>query len=323
MDLFIDTNVFLAFFHYSTDDLEELKKLAVLLKEKRLRLLLPEQVVVEFRRNRESKIADSLKQLQEVRLSLRFPQMCKDYPEYEELRGYQRSFGDAHKRLIERIIADAEAKSLKADALIQSLFDAAVRVETTPLLARARLRCDVGNPPGKKGSLGDAINWEALLQAVESGNDLHLVSGDGDYCSALDVSRLDGFLLHEWEVAKKSKIIFFKQLALFFREEFPDIRLASEMEKDLAIRDLATSGSFAQTHQVIARLAQYTDFTASQLNEIVSAVLSNNQVYWIASDTDVHTFLSTVLRGRENQIDPENLQKLGDLLAGEPDAPPF
>lgn len=315
MDLFIDTNIFLNFFHYSSDDLEELKKLAVVLREGRLRLLLPEQVVVEFHRNREAKIADSLKRLRDTRLSPQFPQMCKDYPEYDELRGHQRAFEEAHRRLIDQIIADVDAKSLKADALIESLFEVAVRIETTPaLLDRARIRFDVGNPPGKNRSLGDALNWEALLQQVDAGRDLHLVSGDSDYCSDLDDNRLDGFLAEEWETAKRARVSVFKRLSAFFRAEFPQIRLAAEAEKDLAIRDLGNSGSFSQTHGLVARLQQYADFTPAQLNEIVSAALTNNQVYWIAGDDDVHAFLSTVIQGHENQIEPENLAKLKELL---------
>jgi len=51
MYLFIDTNVFLSFLHYSSDDLEELNKLAVVIRNKKLMLLLPEQVVIEFWRN--------------------------------------------------------------------------------------------------------------------------------------------------------------------------------------------------------------------------------------------------------------------------------
>ena len=242
--------------------------------------------------------------------------MCKDYPEYDELRGHQRAFEDAHSRLIDRIIADVEAKSLKADALINSLFEAAVRIDTTSaLLDRARIRFDIGNPPGKRRSLGDALNWEALLQKVDIGSDLHLVSGDSDYCSDLDDNRLDGFLAKEWETAKKAKVVFFKRLSAFFRAQFPEIRLAAEAEKDLAIRDLANSGSFAQTHGVIGRLAQYSDFTPAQLNEIVSAALSNNQVYWIAGDDDVRSFLSTVIRNNEARIEPGNLGKLQELLA--------
>jgi hypothetical protein len=61
MNLFIDTNIFLSFYHLSSDDLEELRKLGVLLDKKKVTLLLPKQVIDEYRRNREVKIADALK----------------------------------------------------------------------------------------------------------------------------------------------------------------------------------------------------------------------------------------------------------------------
>ena len=315
MYLFIDTNVFLSFLHYSSDDLEELKKLEVLLRDGRIRLLLPDQVVAEFRRNREGKLADSLKKLRDVRVAPQFPQICKDYPEYEELRRHQRAFEEVHKRLVEKIVADIENKSLKADALIKALFGAGHRIETPPaLVARARLRSDTGNPPGKKGSLGDAVNWEALVAGAAEGEDVYFVSSDSDYSSDLDEERFDPFLAEEWEATKKSRVIYFKRLSLFFRAQFPEIKLAAEAEKDLAIRDLANSGNFARTHGVIARLRQYSDFTPSQLNEIVSATLANNQVHWIAGDDDVHSFLSAVIAGREDQIDPAKLKELHELL---------
>ena len=61
MHLFIDTNVLLSFFHVSSDDLEELKKLVVLLGQKKAQLYVPVQVKMEFRRNREAKVADALR----------------------------------------------------------------------------------------------------------------------------------------------------------------------------------------------------------------------------------------------------------------------
>ncbi|MEQ1761458.1 MAG: PIN domain-containing protein [Vicinamibacterales bacterium] len=79
LNLFIDTNVFLSFFHLTSEDLEELRKLSALVKDKRVTLWLPEQVIHEFRRNREGKIQDALKQLRDQRLNLQFPSICKDY----------------------------------------------------------------------------------------------------------------------------------------------------------------------------------------------------------------------------------------------------
>jgi hypothetical protein len=50
----------------------------------------------------------------------------------------------------------------------------------------------LGNPPGKPGSCGDAVNWEALLQGCPNGEDLELVSEDRDYASPLDDTRMSG-----------------------------------------------------------------------------------------------------------------------------------
>lgn len=121
INLFIDTNVFLSFYHLTGEDLEELKKLAVLLENDEIKLFLPEQVVCEFHRNRDGKIAEALKGLQGQKLNLQFPQMCKDYPEYSKLRDLQKEYDQVHSSLLTQMQADIEGHSLKADSLFASL----------------------------------------------------------------------------------------------------------------------------------------------------------------------------------------------------------
>ena len=84
--LFIDTNIYLKFYHFSNDDLEELNKLHVLLDNDNLELYLPEQVRNEFNRNRDTKLADALKTFNTAKLEFQFPQFCKEYDEYEKLK---------------------------------------------------------------------------------------------------------------------------------------------------------------------------------------------------------------------------------------------
>ena len=86
MNLFIDTNILLSFYHLSSDDLEELKKLGVLLRQKQITLWLPEQTIVEFKRNRANKIADALKRMEEQHIHMQFPQLAKEYDEYQILK---------------------------------------------------------------------------------------------------------------------------------------------------------------------------------------------------------------------------------------------
>ena len=315
MNLFIDTNIFLSFYHMTSDDLEELKKLGVLIEQKKLALYLTDQVVFEFKRNRENKIGDALKRLREQHLNLQFPQLCKDYDEYHELRKLQKKYEEVHTALLAKINKDVSEHSLKADQIIDALFGKAMNLVTNgSLLEQARYRMQIGNPPGKEGSLGDAINWEALLNHVSDTVDLYFIADDRDYYSSLDENKFKEYLLHEWSEKKHSSVIFYRQLSAFFKEHFPDIKLASELEKELLIRNLAASQNFAHTHRVIAKLLKYTDFTNAQANAIIEAAVSNNQISWIIEDKDVNQFLRAVISGREDQIDPNNLGALYDLF---------
>lgn len=130
INLFIDTNIFLSFYHFTSEDLEELEKPTVLLRQRKVRLWLPEQVSSEFWRNRENKIADALKRLREQKLSLQFPALCKDYNEYTELRDHQREYERKHAKLIDSIVTDVTEKKLKADKIIRHLFKKAKDIGT-------------------------------------------------------------------------------------------------------------------------------------------------------------------------------------------------
>ena len=315
LNLFIDTNILLSFYHLTSDDLEELRKLSALLKKREVRLFVPDQVVHEFRRNRESKIADALKGLRKQTLNLQFPQLCKDYDEYEKLRRLQKQYEKEHKSLLDSIALDLATESLKADDVITELFSLAEMVECSEdILERARVRCERGDPPGKPGSIGDALIWETLLTAAPKREELHFVTDDHDYVSALDETAFSRFLSKEWHKAKKADLKFYPRLSPFFREHFPEIRLASEVERELMIRELATSPTFAETHNVVARLSRFTnDFSPSQRNRIVEAAVANNQVAWILTDPDVRSFIEAVVEGHEADIDASNLTRLWDF----------
>jgi len=311
INIFIDTNIFLSFYHFSSDDLEELKKLTVLLEEKKVCLYLPEQVQREFYRNREVKIADAMRQLQEQKLNLQYPQLCKGYAEYEQLRELQKEYTTKHAALLEKVTADVTARTLGADDTIDSLFRLSQNLACDgDVIERARMRHDLRNPPGKNSSLGDAVNWEALMLGVPDAQDIYFITDDKDYSSPLDKDTFNAFLAYEWSEKKKSKLIYYRSLSQFFKEYFPEITLASEARKDLLIRELTESGSFVSTHATIAKLSKYAGFTAAQLNAIVAATTSNDQIYCIINDPDVKRLLARVIEGNEEQIEPASLDDL-------------
>jgi len=315
MNIFIDTNIFLSFYHFTSDDLEELKKLGVLLKERRIRLFLPGQIIHELNRNRENKIADALKKLREQKLSLQFPQFCKEYSEYEALRALQGRYSKVHDELIKSVVADIKTQSLKADAVIQELLKLGDRLSIDDAIRKqARIRMEMGDPPGKRGSLGDALSWETLLKYAPNGENLYFITDDKDFASPLDPDAFNAFLRAEWIERKKSQLISFRSLSSFFQEHFPQIVLASELEKELLIRGLANSSTFSETHAIIAKLRQYSEFSEVQVNAIVQAAISNDQVYWIITDSDVYEFLSGISEEYGDYIEPGNLAELRRLL---------
>jgi hypothetical protein len=318
LNLFIDTNIYLSFYHFASDDLDELGKLAVLMADKKLELFVPEQMVDEFHRNREIKISQALNKFKEQKLNLQFPQLCKDYKEYNSLRDLQRKFETVHAELLKNIIINISEKTLKADKTIDMLFKQTPHIHSDELVQKARLRIETGRPPGKKASLGDALNWESLLAAVPTGNDLYFVSDDGDYCSPLDDSQFNQYLLDEWQKNKASQLRFYKRLSSFFKDVFPDIKLSGELEKEVLIRRLANSSTFAKTHSVIADLSRHVGFTTDQVNAILNAYVSNNQVYWIMSDPDVRGFIDSIVRDNQSVLDTDNLSKLTLLMGQTP-----
>jgi hypothetical protein len=211
--------------------------------------------------------------------------------------------------------ADIAEQSLKADQLLKSLFIKATRVKRSDaVVERARRRMELGNPPGKAGSLGDAINWESLLAGVPEAQDIYLIADDGDWASALDRYQFKSFLFNEWAVRKKACVFYYRRLSSFFKERFPEIKLASELEKELAIRKFAKSSSFSTTHAAVAKLSQIGEFTPVQANEIVGAALSNSQIGWIATDDDVKQFLAAVIDKHADQVSPTELEAVKKLM---------
>ena len=307
--LFIDTNVYLKFYHFSNDDLEELNKLMVLMDNDELELHLPEQIVDEFYRNRDTKLADALKTFNQSKLHTQFPQFCKDHKEYETLKKLIKDYDREKQSLLKNIMHKIETNTLRADKLIEMLFDKAIYVETTKeLVDKSRLRYDLGNPPGKNKSYGDAINWECLIENVEDGNDLYFIADDKDYFSELNSSNFNTFLASEWKSKKESQIKFYKTLTDFFKEVFPEIKLATELEKDILIAKLIDSGNFYSSRKTLQKLSKFESFSSEQANQYVSASLNNSQIRWISDDEDINEYLYEFVIKNEDKIDKELLE---------------
>lgn len=303
MNVFIDTNIYLTFYHFTDDDLEQLEKLSTAIEQGEILLFLPEQVDSEFRRNRESKIADALKKLSEQKTPNQFPQICVGYPEYKKLWASINEFEKSKAELILKLKSDIKAKNLSADKVITDLFERAIYVPATEeIVNKAKARFDKGDSPGKNSSYGDSINWESLLSSIPQSEDLHLIARDKDYISQIDETQLSDFLSEEWKTKKSAQVYFYTNLAQFVSKYFPKIKLISEIKKskELAISDFTNSPSFASTHRAIEKLSKFKTFTNQELDELISAFDTNSQVSSIASDDDVQSFFNRIAIQRRN-----------------------
>lgn len=315
MQLFIDTNIFFTFFNLSSESIDELKKALVLHEENRLKLWLPEQVEDEFLRNRETVISQVISEFKKESQNGQVPQIIRYSDKADELIQNIKEYKILKQDILNDVSEKIEAQSLEADEAINEIFGSGEKIERTKEITdSALLRYDLGNPPGKKGSYGDAVNWLSLLHAVPDGNDLHIVTDDGDYFSELHKEQANEFLRREWKSKKNGELFVYKRLSQYISKNHPEATNVAEIEKNIAIENLQDSSSFQSTHSVISKLNSFEFFTQSQAMKIIEAYLINEQVNWIASDPDMKAFGMKVAEAHEDDIDEEKLNEFKGLF---------
>jgi predicted nucleic acid-binding protein len=318
MKIFIDTNIFLQIYQLSGPDLEELRKLRRFIEKGKVELLTSQQVIDEFWKNRERVIADSIKTLRDSKVAINIPNIARAHPKATELRDAAKRanalVADIRKDVAEQI----EADELKADHVIEELFEkVAVGSVSDEVIRKARTRLDLGRPPGKKGALGDAINWEWLLeQEIEFWDDeLVVVSADGDYESELAKGKPREFLIREWgERNPVCELVLETSLTEFLSKRFPGIDLAEEVDKVEEIERLEQSSAFEITHRAVAALLKYDDFKEKEIVRLVNAYLGNSQVLWILGDSDVKELAEKIVKLAATEEAKSAVKPLKNLL---------
>lgn len=316
MHAFIDTNILLRFFHFTDEELDGLNNVFASHEHGAATVHLTGQVRDEFRRNRETKIKDALKRFTDAKFTAQLPSFMKAYGEYEHIKKLANELQTNRKAILEKAGEDIANRELVADKLIQDIFDKSTLIETSDAIFElAQRRITIGNPPGKNHSVGDAINWLILLEAVPDGEDVHIISADGDFYSAIDEDRVHPFLQDEWRERKNSEVQVYRTLSAFLGEHFDGVAFSFDKEKDGLIDELAETGSFASSHAIIAKLETHGYFSLKEVERIMEAAEANNQFGWIITDYDVSDFLNRVAVPRLHDIDkPEHREMLDEVI---------
>lgn len=295
MHVFIDTNILLTFFHFTKEDIDALSNVFAPHEHGKAEVHLTEQVCDEFYRNRESKIKDALKRFNDVKFSPQLPAFMRHYEEYEKILTKSNELGDLAKALSQKVVADVISERLLTDTLIKDIFakNTAIPV-TSEIFSLAQRRISLGNPPGKNGSLGDSVNWTALLETVPTGENIHVISEDGDFYSALDENRPHPYLKSEWKRRKHAELFVYRTLSAFMKQHFDGVAFSYDKNKEAVIEDLENSGSFARTHSLIAKLEEFGYFSLKEVERILAAAVDNSQFGSIVTDEDIYTFLNRI-----------------------------
>lgn len=97
----------------------------------------------------------------------------------------------------------------------------------------------------------------------------------------------------------------------------------NDPEKEAAMQMLINSRSFSTTHAAVALLSRFRDMLRrSDAERLIQAAVNNDQIRWIATDSDVYAFFVSVLT-EHSDIDSDLFEQAVDVfgLRPEPDDP--
>lgn len=302
--VYADANVFLDFFRFSDDDLDELQKLSDQIGDDKVALYLPQLTAEEYFRNRDKVVLDQLEGIKRHQLKVGIPIFIRDSESSKKLLEHLAEANLARNEVLKDAEQMASSRTFRADKLIEEIFSKAKSIPTTPaLLDAARARMSLGNPPRKSGAIGDRLNWESLLKMVPSGNDLYILTRDGDYIAAFADPVPNLFLTNEWKATKSGKLFLYQGIKKFaqlvddsivFEFDVPNQAVFGP-EIESAIENLANSKSFSWTHSAIADLEQFKDqLTDPQVEKLLNIALKNGQVGGIMTDQDLEEFYGSI-----------------------------
>ena len=219
--LFIDTNILLDFYRERKSDVS--MKFLEQMEEYKDRLILGSQVEMEYKKNRQIVILESLGKFGTPDWGkLTTPALVSETQAAEMIKKSQKEITKQQNLISDKIqnILEKPGTHDEVYKVLQRIFkhpssynlnrESKLRFGIRRL---ARKRFNLGYPPKKKkdNSIGDAVNWEWIIQcAIDSGKDIVIVSRDGDYgASYKDKWYINDWLLQEFKqrVSQKRKIL--------------------------------------------------------------------------------------------------------------------
>jgi len=188
--IYIDTNVFLDFYQSATDGMAIFQELLA----RADCIVVPEQTVREFRRNRAARLSKLAKLVEKsTNINVHTTAIVREMPAFKEWEA-ARDATKKHAKAIETQLRNW-AKDETNDPVYQQFVKLYVQGTTmsTPAdaLAKAQQRKLLGDPPTSpdKHTVGDEIIWETLLALCK--DDLIVVSRDRTFLDNESILRTE------------------------------------------------------------------------------------------------------------------------------------
>lgn len=183
MKILIDTNIYLDFYRSNRDTLKLFEELSNHFDK----IILTDQIIMEFERNRETVIRRVKQSFEaESNIDSFSSSYLQNLPVFKELVVLQKQYVNKKKEVSEaigKILTDPSQDPIASFFKVfvdTSTRNGAVYNTTDEIISKARQRKLVGNPPASAAySIGDEINWEIILANVRE--DIILVGRDNTY----------------------------------------------------------------------------------------------------------------------------------------------
>jgi hypothetical protein len=120
-----NTNVYLRFFGFSADELEELRKAKTAIASGELKLWVTQQTRDELLRNREAEVARSIDALSKLRPTAGAPLIARQLPEFDDFMKARREFEGQINLLVDLWTERVTEHKLAADQVLAELLEAA------------------------------------------------------------------------------------------------------------------------------------------------------------------------------------------------------
>ncbi len=85
--------------------------------------------------------------------------------------------------------------------------------------------------------------------------------------------------------------------------------LSEYLGKNDLIERLRISPNFASTHSLIRELSQDQDFSKDQIRKLFDAFFFNNQIHWLATDSDIASFYKSLVQENEALLTESELEQ--------------